>query len=192
MAQRRVRSQLLLYRISLIFVRPQGAWVSKTGYPEPLAKPALPAGGTWKPLEASRGCSWSRIFADFVTQPLPDASGVALGSLGVDFGELQAPNIMIFERFFLVPSACAVRCAFWLFAILFSSRFLGCWAARADGPNAKIDTPSMRKPVFQGTRQRRARHRKGNRRPKTTPKVDATRPLNMSTPCDFPRSRARL
>ena len=67
---------------------------------EPPAKVSLPAGGTWKPLEASWGCSWSRIFADFVTQPLPDASGVALGSLGVDFGELAAPKMMIFERLF--------------------------------------------------------------------------------------------
>ena len=166
--------------------------MSKTGYSEPLAKVSLPAGGTWKPLEASRGCSWSRNSVEFANQPLPHASGVALGSLGVDFGELWAPKNDDFLTCGLVLCACAVRCAFWLFAILFSSRFLGCWAARAEGPNAKIDTPSMRKPVFQGTRQRRARHRKGNRRPKTTPTVDATRPLNMSTPCDFPRSRARL
>ena len=93
-AQRRVRSwaQLLLHCFSLIIVRPQGAWVSETGFPEPPAKPALPAGGTWKPFEASRGCSWSRIFAEFANQPLPHASGVALGSLGVDFGELSAPK----------------------------------------------------------------------------------------------------
>ena len=59
---------------------------------EPPAKVALPAGGTRKPLEASRGCSWSRIFAEFANQPLPHAYGVALGSLGVDFGELSAPK----------------------------------------------------------------------------------------------------
>ena len=80
------------YCFSLIIVRPQGAWVSETGYSEPPAKVSLPAGGTWKPLEASRGCSWSRIFAEFANQPLPHASGVALGSLGVDFGELSAPK----------------------------------------------------------------------------------------------------
>ena len=66
--------------------------MSKTGYPEPLAKVALPAGGTRKALQASRGCPWPRIVADFANQPLPDASGVALGSLGVDFGELAAPK----------------------------------------------------------------------------------------------------
>ena len=53
--------------------------MSETGYSEPPAKVSLPAGGTWKPLEASRGCSWSRIFAEFANQPLPHASGVALG-----------------------------------------------------------------------------------------------------------------
>ena len=132
----------------MIVVRPQGAWVSETGYSEPPAKVSLPAGGTWKPLEASRGCSWSRIFAEFANQPLPHASGVALESLGVDFGELWALKNDDILTCGLVLSACAVRCAFWLFAILFSSRFLGCWAARADGPNAEIDTPSMRKPVF--------------------------------------------
>ena len=161
-------------------------------YSEPLAKVSLPAGGTRKALQASRGCSWPRIVADFVTQPLPDASGVALGSLGVDFGELAAPKMMIFERLF------------WFFPrALFAARFgflryffhLVFWVV---GPRAQ--TGQMRKLThfpcenlfFQGTRQRRARHRKGNRRPKTTPTVDATRPLNMSTPCDFPRSRARL
>ena len=34
----------------------------------------------------------ARVLADPVTQPLLDASGVALGSLGVDFGELAAPK----------------------------------------------------------------------------------------------------
>ena len=166
--------------------------MSESGYSEPPAKVSLPAGGTWKPLEASRGCSWSRIFAEFANQPLPHASGVALGSLGVDFGELAAPKMLIFERLF------------WFFPrALFAARFgflryffhLVFWVV---GPRAQ--TGQMRKLAhspcenlfFQGTRQRRARHRKGNRRPKTTPTVDATRPLNMSTPCDFPRSRARL
>ena len=165
--------------------------MSKTGYSEPLAKVSLPAGGTWKPLEASRGCSWPRIFADFANQPLPDASGVALGSLGVDFGELQAPNMMIFECFFWFLPRALFAARFDCFRYLFSSRFLCCLAARAQGPNAKIDTLSMRKPIFQGTRRRRARHREGNRRPKTAAKVDATRPLEMSKHCDFPGSRGR-
>ena len=115
---------------------------------EPPAKVSLPAGGTWKPLEASRGCSWSRVFADFVTQPLPDASGVALGSLGVDFGELQAPNMMIWGCFFWFLPRALFAARFDCFRYLFSSRFLCFLAARAQGPNAKIDTPSMRKPVF--------------------------------------------
>ena len=150
MAQRRVRSRVELLLLLFFDNCPSPGGLGERNRlpgagPEPPAKVALPAGGTRKPLEASRGCSWSRVFADFVTKPLPDASGVALGSLGVDFGELAAPKMMIFERlFWFFPRALfAAR-----FGILFSSHFLGCWAARADGPNAKIDTPSMRKPVF--------------------------------------------
>ena len=185
--------ELSLYCFSLIIVRPQGAWVSETGYSEPPAKVSLPAGGTWKPLEASRGCSWSRIFAEFANQPLAHASGVALGSLGVYFGELSAPKNDDFGTCGLVLSACAVRCAFWLFCDTFFHLVFWVVGPRAQtGQMRKLTHLPCENLFFQGTRQRRARHRKGNRRPKTIPKVDATRPLNMSTPCDFPRSRARL
>ena len=38
---------------------------------------------------------------------------------------------------------------------------------------------------FQGTRRHRARHREGNRRPQTAPKIYAIRQINMSKNCDF-------
>ena len=111
--------------------------MSKTGYPEPLAKVALPAGGTWKPLEASRGCSWPRIVADFANQPLPDASGVALGSLGVDVGELAAPKMMIFERlFWFFPRALfAARFGFLRYFFISFSGLLGRARRRAKCEN---------------------------------------------------------
>ena len=55
----------------------------------------------------------------------------------------------------------------------------------------KLTHPPCENLFFQGTRRRRARHREGNRRPKTTAKVDATRPLEMPKHCDFPGSRGR-
>ena len=64
-----------------------------------------------KPLEASRGRSWLGAFADFVTQPLLDASGVALGSPGGDFGELEAPKTKMFECFvWFLPRALFAAC----------------------------------------------------------------------------------
>ena len=83
-----------------------------------------------KPLEASRGRSWLGAFADFVTQPLLDASGVALGSLGVDFEELQAPNMMIWGCFFWFLPRALFAARFDCFRYLFSSRFL-CFFGRA-------------------------------------------------------------
>ena len=108
---------------------------------------------------------------------------------GVDFGELAAQKMMIFERLF------------WFFPrALFAARFgflryffhLVFWVV---GPRAQ--TGQMRKLThspcehlfFQGTRRRRARHREGNRRPKTAAKVDATKPL--AKPQDNPKSRPK-
>ena len=121
-------------------------------------------------------------------QTLPGSLWGALGSISESF---RLPKMMIFER------------VVWSFPrALFAARFgflryffhLVFWVV---GPRAQ--TGQIRKWThipcehlfFQGTRQRRARHREGNRRPKTAAKVDATRPLEMPKHCDFPGSRGR-
>ena len=170
--------------------------MSETGYSEPFRSPRRnphcpPEGleSLWRRPGDVLGREFSLSLPTSRFHTLPGSLWGALGSISESF---RLPKMMIFER------------VVWSFPrALFAARFgflryffhLVFWVV---GPRAQ--TGQMRKLThfpcenlfFQGTRQRRARHRKGNRRPKTTPTVDATRPLNMSTPCDFPRSRARL
>ena len=99
---------------------------------------------------------------------LPGSLWGALGSISESF---RLPKMMIFER------------VVWSFPrALFAARFgflryflhLVCWVvgSRAQtGQMRKLTHLPCENLLFQGTRQRRARHRKGNRRPKTTPTV---------------------
>ena len=175
--------------LSLITVRPQELNRLPGAVSEPPAKPAFPAGGTQKPLEkpleASRGRSWPRVLADPLTQPLLDASGVALGSPGVDFGELQAPKSTILEGVFCFLPRARVAEHLGCFRSCVSSHFPDFWS-RAPKPKIRKSThPPSENQLFQGTRRHRARHRAGHRRLQTAPKINSSRQRKLSKHNDF-------
>ena len=121
-------------------------------------------------------------------QTLP---GSLWGPLGSISESLQLPKMMNFER---LSAPFRVRCSLRVLTVCgtcFHPVFCVFWPRAHKGQMRKLTHSPCENLFFQGTRRRRARHREGNRRPKTAAKVDATRPLEMPKHCDFPGSRGR-
>ena len=126
--------------------------MSKTGYPEPsrslLRKSHCPPEGLGRLCRRPGDVLGRELSLTLRTSRFQTLPGSLWGALGSISESLQLPKMMNFERLVCSFPRALFAARFDCLRYLFSSRLLCFLAARAQGPNAKIDTPSMRKPVF--------------------------------------------